>query len=56
LSRLGHAPLANLVSDWLGNKRTRRISLSLYGDDLGPSILDRRFKVNVPHQFLPANT
>lgn len=56
LSRLGHALLANLVSDWLGNKRTRRISLNLSGDDLGPSTLDRRFKVNVPHQFLPANT
>ena len=56
LSRLDQDLLANRVADWLGDKRTRRIALTLGGDAQGASTLNRRFKVNVPDTLLPANT
>lgn len=56
LSQLDQPLLANLVAEWLGNKRTRRIALTLNGEEQGASDLNRRFKVNVPATLLPANT
>lgn len=56
LSQLNQALLANLVANWLGNKRIRRIPLTMAGDAQGASTLNSRFKVNVPDTLLPANT
>lgn len=56
LSQLDQPLLTNLVADWLGNKRTRRIPLAIGGDEQCASTLDRRFKVNVPSARQPANT
>lgn len=56
LARLDQALLANLVADWLGDKRTRRISLTITSDAQGPSTLNSSFKVYVPDSLLPANT
>lgn len=56
LSWLEQPLLVNVVADWLGNRRTRRISLTLDGATQGTSTLNTRFKVNMPYTLLPANT
>lgn len=56
LSRLDQALLANVVADWLGTRRTRRIPLTIEGDAQATSTLDSRFKVNVSDMAQPANT
>jgi len=56
LCQLDQALLANLVADWLGDKRTRKIPLIMEGNAQGPSTLNNRFKVTVPDTLLPANT
>jgi predicted transcriptional regulator of viral defense system len=56
LSQLDQTQLANLVADWLDNKRTRRIPLTPGLDEPLVSTLHTRFKVNVPAALQPANT
>ena len=56
LSRLHHTTLAKRVADWLGTRRTRRITLTLDNDAGAASTLDTQFKVNMPNIFPVANT
>ncbi|MDP2367498.1 type IV toxin-antitoxin system AbiEi family antitoxin domain-containing protein [Rhodoferax sp.] len=56
LSQLSQPLLTNLVADWLGTRRTRKIPLTIGGGEQGASTLNRRFKVNVPASPQPANT
>lgn len=55
LSQLGQLQLAEVLANWLDNKRTRRIPLTPGFDVPLESILDTRFKVNVPAALQPAN-
>ena len=56
LSQLDQPQLADVVANWLVNKRTRRIPLTPGQDAPLESILDTRFKVNMPAALQPANT
>jgi predicted transcriptional regulator of viral defense system len=56
LSQLDQPVLTNLVADWLGNRRTRRIPFTMDGDAQDPSTLNIRFKVTMPSTIQPANT
>ncbi len=56
LSQLGHSALPDLVADWLGTRRTRRIPLTMEPDAQATSTLDSRFKVHMPATFQAANT
>ena len=56
LAQMGQIFLANLVADWLGTRRTRRIPVTMDGATQGPSTLNTRFKVNMPDTLIPANT
>ena len=56
LAQMGQISLANLVADWLGTRRTRRIPVTMDGATQGPSTLNTRFKVNMPDTRIPANT
>jgi hypothetical protein len=53
LSQVDQIQLANVVANWLANKRTRRIPLASELDEPLESTLDTRFKVNVPAALQP---
>jgi hypothetical protein len=52
-SQVDQIQLANVVANWLANKRTRRIPLTSGLDEPLESTLDTRFKVNVPAALQP---
>lgn len=56
LSMAEHPQLANLVQNWLANKRTRHIPLSSGQAPDEPSQLDPQFKILVPLNFQLANS